>query len=218
MSDALHPQIYLVTPDRFELSRFADRLGAVLDAAPVACLRLALASRDVGEIGRVADALRPVAHARDVALVIADHLQLVQPLGLDGVHLPDGAARVRAARTLLGGDAIVGAACGVSRHAGLTAGEAGADYIAFGPVSAAPELGDGAEAPAALFAWWSEMIELPVIAEGGLTLARIGALAGVVDFFALGPEIWDSADAADTLSAFHSAMSEAPTERGAETT
>ena len=87
-------------------------------------------------MARAADALRPVAHARDVPLVVADHFRLAARLGLDGVHLSDGARQVRAARKALGKDAIVGAFARASRHDGLTAAEIGADYVSFGPVGA----------------------------------------------------------------------------------
>lgn len=199
------PQIYLVSPPDFDPEVFAPRLAAVLDAAPVACVRLALESRSEDRLLRAADALREVAHARDVPLVIDRHVELARRAGLDGVHLPDGAGAVRAARAALGADAIVGTFCGASRHAGLAAGEAGADYIAFGPVAGA-SLGTGTLALDELFAWWSEVIELPVVAEGGLSDARIAELAAMVDFFALGEEVWQADDPAAALIALHAAM------------
>ncbi|REC58028.1 thiamine phosphate synthase [Rhodosalinus sediminis] len=205
MADEEQPQIYLVTPPEVALAEFAPRLEAVLDAHPVACLRLEFATRDADAVARVADGLREIAHARDVPLVVAEHLALVERLGLDGVHLTDGARSVRKAREMLGAEAIVGAFCGTSRHQGMSAGEAGADYIAFGPV-VDTGLGDGTVAPRDLFAWWSEMIELPVVAEGALDAARIADLAPVADFFAVGEEIWRDADPAAALGALIAAM------------
>ncbi|MEM6303586.1 MAG: thiamine phosphate synthase [Pseudomonadota bacterium] len=199
------PQIYLITPPEVELSRFPLLLGQVLDAHPVACVRLALASRDEDRISRAADALREVTHARDVALVISEHLQLVERLGLDGVHLPDGARSVRAARKALGPDAIVGSFCSASRHDGMTAGEAGADYVSFGPVQASA-LGDGSFAQAELFAWWSEMIEVPVVAEGALSVQTVRTLAPVTDFFGVGAEIWEAPDPTEALAELITAM------------
>lgn len=185
------PQLYLITPPAFEPGAFADRLAQVLDGVEVACARLALATQDEDRLLRAADALREVAHARDVPLVIERHVGLVGRLGLDGVHLRDGGRGVRKARAALGAEAILGAFCGTSRHDGMSAGESGADYIAFGPVGATA-LGDGQRAEAELFAWWSEMIELPVVAEGALTLETVAALAPVTDFFAVGEEIWSA--------------------------
>ena len=183
------PQIYLVTPPSIG-EGFADVLARVLDGAEVACLRVALGTQDEGDATRAADAVREIAHARDVAAVIEDRTALVARLGLDGVHLSDGAGSVGRARKDLGEDAIVGAFCGASRHEGITAGERGADYVAFGPAGAAAS--DRAEDD--LFAWWSEMIELPVVAEGALTPACVERLAPVVDWFALGDEVWREDD------------------------
>ena len=189
---AEQPQIYLITPPALELSRFPGQLAAVLDAVPVACVRMALASEDEDRLMRAGDALREVAHAADVPLVISRHWQLAERLGLDGVHLPDSARQVRAARKALGDEAIVGAFCGASRHDGMNAGEAGADYVAFGPC-AATGLGDGSVADRELFDWWSQMIEVPVVAEGALTPALIESLAPVTDFLGLGgPDIWEA--------------------------
>ena len=205
MPDADRPQLYLVTPPDFATESFAPRLAAVLDAAPVACLRLALATRDETRLVQAADALREVAHARDVPLVIDRHVELARRLGLDGVHLPDGARGVRKARAALGSEAIVGAFCRASRHEGMTAGETGADYVAFGPVGAGA-LDDGTVAERELFAWWSETIELPVVAEGGLTPALAAELAPVADFLAVGEEIWAEEDAAAALQRLHAAL------------
>lgn len=199
------PQIYVITPPEIELSSFPDRLAAVLDAQEIACVRLALASRDEDRVARAADSLREVTHARDVALVITDHLLMVERLGLDGVHLSDAARSVRHARKELGEDAIVGSFCGPSRHDGMAAGEAGADYISFGPVRAST-LDDGSHAPADLFQWWSEVIEVPVVAEGGLDVDQIRALAPYTDFFGIGDEIWKEEDAVKALAGFTAAM------------
>jgi len=205
MAETEQPQIYLITPPDFELSDFPDRLAAVLDAQDIACVRLAMATRDEDRLARAADACREVTHARDVALVIDSHIMLVERLGLDGVHLTDGARSVRKARKELGADAIIGAFCGTSRHEGISAGEAGADYISFGPVGASA-LGDGSMAEHELFDWWSHMIELPVVAEGALDARLIADLAPVTDFFGIGDEIWSAEDPAGALATLIAAM------------
>lgn len=198
MADIERPQINLITPPAFDPEEFAPKLASVLDATEIACLRLSLATRDQDAQARAADACRVIAHARDVAIVIDTHLLLVERLGLDGVHLLDGARNVRKARKDLGADAIVGAFCGPTRHEGLAAGEAGADYVAFGPVGTTA-LGTGTQAEADLFQWWSEMIEVPVIAEGALTPELVASLAPVTDFFAVGEEIWADEDPAAAI-------------------
>ncbi|SIT78127.1 thiamine-phosphate pyrophosphorylase [Yoonia rosea] len=206
MSDAQdHPQIYLISPSEFDLSTYPAELAACLDSTEVACVRLALGTTDETRIAKAADALREITHARDVALVIDTHIQLVERLGLDGVHLQDGARSVRQVRKDLGDDAIVGSYCTNSRHDGMTAGELGADYVSFGPVGQTA-LGDGRQAELELFEWWSLMIEVPVVAEGALDEGLIRALAPHTDFFGIGDEVWTTDNPAGTLGTLRRAM------------
>jgi len=198
MSDTDQPNLYLVTPQSFEIDSFLPRLTAVLEAEAIACVRLALVTEEEDALTRAADALREVTHARDVPLVLTGPASLAERLGLDGVHLTDGARSVRAARKALGADAILGAYCGNSSHDGMSAGESGADYISFGPLGPSP-LSEAEPAERDLFAWWSEMIELPVVAEGGLTRDLVETYAPVTDFFAIGAEIWRAEDAVAAL-------------------
>jgi thiamine-phosphate pyrophosphorylase len=194
------PQITLITPPAIDLETFPEVLARVMDGVEIACLRLALAAKDEDMIARAADACRQVAHARDVAIVIDQHVLMVERLGLDGVHLTDGARSVRRVRKDLGADAIVGAFCGITRHDGMNAAEAGADYVAFGPIGQTP-LGDGSQVDFDVFQWWSEVIEVPVIAEGALTVALVEKFGPVSDFFGVGPEVWGQDDPLAALKA-----------------
>ena len=194
------PQITLITPPTFDPEVFSDRIARVLDGMDIACLRLSLGTKDEDTLLRAADAAREVAHARDVAIVIENHLILAERLGLDGVHLTDGARTVRKARKDLGADAIVGAFCGTSRHEGMSAGEAGADYVALGPIGETT-LGDGSSVDFDVLEWWSQVIEVPMIAEGALTAELVAKYGPVTDFFAVGEEIWGADDPLAALKA-----------------
>lgn len=201
MAEAERPQIYLITPPELDLEIFPAKLAAVLDAVDVSCLRVSLASRDEDHVARVADALRDVAHKRDVITVIERHVQMVERLGLDGVHLTDGGRSVRKLRKDLGADVVIGAHCGNTRHEGINAAEGGVDYVAFGPVGQTA-LGDGTIAELDLFQWWVEMIEVPVIAEGALTHDLVSQIAPFTDFFAFGDEIWREENPVEALKAY----------------
>ncbi len=198
-------QIYLITPAVIDLETFPALFTSVLDIAPVACVRLALATSDETIITKTADALREICHARDIAIVIDSHIQLVQRMGLDGVHLTDGARTVRYARKELGDDAIIGAFCAASSHEGLNAGESSADYISFGPCGDTP-LGDGSTAPLDLFQWWSDVVEVPVVAEGTLDVDLVKTLSPFTDFFAFGDEVWNNNDPVATFNALTKAI------------
>ena len=205
MADPEQPQIYLITPPEIELARFPAILDRVLRDHEIACVRLALSTHDETALCRAADTCREVAHGQDVAIVIDTHFVLAERLGLDGVHLTDGSRTVRKARKELGPDAIVGAFCGTSRHDGMTAGEAGADYVSFGPAGVSA-LGDGSQAEMDLFEWWSQVIEVPVVAEGALDAATVSQLSSMTDFFGIGDEIWREDDPSAALGELVAAM------------
>jgi thiamine-phosphate pyrophosphorylase len=202
MSETEQPQIYLITPTQFELSSFSNDLSGLLDTFEIACVRLRCASEAAEDIGRDADNLREVCHAREVPLVVENHGKIALTHGLDGVHLTDGARQLRYIREMLEDDAIVGTFCENSRHYGLTAGEAGADYVSFGPMGETP-LSTSEPADLDTFTWWSEVVEVPVVAEGAISLEMVEKLAPITDFIALGPEVFSTADAPEkALSAY----------------
>ena len=80
------PQLYLITPVGAAASTVGPLLADVMDRFPVACLRIPGAGSEE-DLGRICDLAREIAHARDVAVVIEDHVQLALRHGLDGVHL-----------------------------------------------------------------------------------------------------------------------------------
>lgn len=187
-------RLYLTTPARLEPEPFAALAGRALATGRVACFRLDLGPAPEEAWRAAAAALVPVAHAADVALVIAEHHRLVCPLGLDGVHLAASRTPVREARKALGPEKIVGAFAGASRHKAMTLAEAGADYVSLGPVGDVGALGDGARAGDELFEWWAEMIETPVVAEGGVAPADAARLKDWADFVVPDAGVWEDAE------------------------
>ncbi len=200
-------QLYLVTPRAFDPAAFAAALEAALAAHPVACLRIDLGEAEEDTWRQAVNHLMPVAHAHEVALVVAEHHRLVGPLGLDGVHLRTSRTPIREVRKKLGRERIIGAFAGASRHRGMTLAEAGADYVSLGPVAESGALGDGKLAGDDLFQWWAEMIETPVVAEGGLGPADAARLAPYADFLVPDPKIWaDPAGIAAALAPYAEAI------------
>jgi thiamine-phosphate pyrophosphorylase len=210
MSGADTPaRLYLATPVDFDPEPFAVLAGRAMAAHGVACLRLDLGTAPEAQWRAAANHLLPVAHAHDVALVIADHHRLVAPLGLDGVHLTASRTPIREVRKALGPDRIVGAFAGTSRHIAITLAEAGADYVALGPVSETGALGDGSRVEDDLFQWWSEMIETPVVAEGGVTPADAARLAPFADFVVPDPGVWTAPEGIEAaLAPYAAALAE----------
>lgn len=187
---ARRPRLLLPTPPRAPLDAIAAALPAALATGTVASVRLDRPGAEEAELRRAADALREPCHAADVALLIAGHPKLVGPLGLDGVEVEYRAAPLRKLREALGKDTILGVACSASRHDAMTAAEAGADYVRVSPLVAGA-LGAAEPAPPEFFEWWSEIIETPILAEGGLTEALAREIGPFADFAAPDPSIWD---------------------------
>ena len=161
-------QLYLAAPAAFPPD-FATTLKAVLDAAPVACLRLPALPEAAGPM--------QIAQARDVAVLLDGNPGLAERLGADGVHLADG-KDYAAARRLLGEQRIVGVHCGASRHAAMLAADAGADYVAF-------------DSELDLVSWWAEMMVVPVVVELGSDLARAADFAAAgADFVSAGEAVF----------------------------
>jgi thiamine-phosphate pyrophosphorylase len=201
VNSAEHPacRLYLVIPSALaaedSMDAAADRLAAALEAGDVACVLLRTAGLDDQTALGAARTLGPLAQERDVAFLVEDRPGLARESGADGVHLSRGEPAVARVRETIGPEAIVGVACGTSRHAAMLAGEAGADYVAFG--------GPEAELKG-LLSWWQAMMALPCVVLDGVTLENAAALASAgADFLAVGEAVWENPEGpAAALEAF----------------
>jgi thiamine-phosphate pyrophosphorylase len=201
------PRLYLVAPDEGGPEDIAGAVAAALGEVAVACVRLELGARAAEEEWvRAANHLLPVCHEAEVPLLVAEHYRLVAPLGLDGVHVADPRVPLRTVRRALGADRIVGAFAGASRHAGMTLAEAGADYVALGPVGDTGALGGAERAGDDLFQWWAEMIETPCVAEGAVSPEDVRRLEPYADFVVPDRRLWAEPEPLARLRAFAEAL------------
>ncbi|CAH0302219.1 thiamine phosphate synthase [Roseomonas sp. CECT 9278] len=203
-------RLYLITPPRLDPAAFRDMLAAALDAGDVACLQLRLKDATTDDIQRAVDALMPVAQARDVAFILNDDAALAARLGCDGAHLGQSDGDHAGARALLK-DRILGITCHDSRHLAMEAGELGADYVAFGAFFPTGTKETVHSAEPDLLEWWTEMMEVPCVAIGGITAANCGPLVRAgADFLAVVGAVWNHPDgAAAGLRAMNAAIAAA---------
>lgn len=164
-------------------------LAPALEAAPTACVLLRKGTAGEDALRAAIAALRPVAQQREVAFLLEERANLASETGCDGVHLTQDCTAIKAARAAVGEDAIVGAFCGTSRHAAMSAAEAGADYVAFG---GAPEERWWQEpADPELLAWWQALMTAPCVALANDSVATAGEMAAAgADFVAVGAAVW----------------------------
>ena len=196
-------QLYLVSPPALPTG-FADTLAAALDAGAVAAFQLRLKGVDDAAVLAAAALLQPVCAARDVAFLLNDRADLAHACGADGVHLGQSDGSVAAARALLGPDAQIGVTCHDSRHLAMEAGEAGADYVAFGAFHETTTKPSHYRPEASILTWWTTLSQLPCVAIGGITPVNAPPLiAAGADFIAVVNAVWGHpAGAAAGVAAF----------------
>lgn len=185
-------RLYLITPPAFEPAAFVPQLAEALAAGDVACLQLRLKDVDDDTIRRAADAVRPICHEHDVALIMNDRPDLASETGCDGVHVGQEDAPYDKARKRVGDDAIVGVTCHDSRHLSMEAAERGADYVAFGAFFPTTTKERQFAPEPDLLTWWQEIIEIPCVAIGGITPENCGTLVSAgADFIAVVSAVWN---------------------------
>jgi len=188
-------RLYLVTPPAI-VAGFADTLAAALDAGDVAALQIRLKDLPDDALKRAVDALRPVAQARGVAVILNDRADLAVALGCDGAHVGQEDTPAPVARKLLG-SLTMGVTCHASRHLAMEAGEAGADYVAFGAFFPTATKLAPAHAEVEIVSWWAELMELPCVAIGGITAENCAVLVDAgADFLAVIGAVWNHPEGA----------------------
>ena len=195
-------KLYLISPQDVGGS-FPNRLRAALTPGLAAAFQLRVKDIDEDELARLAEPLQRICADAAVAFIVNDSMKLAKRLGADGVHLGQGDGDVREARALLGHSAQIGKTCHDSRHLAMEAGEAGADYVAFGafyPTTTKPS--DYRPAPTIL-TWWSTVFEIPCVAIGGITPGNARPLVEAgADFLAVCQAVWGKDDPAAAVKDF----------------
>ena len=192
MADDEGCRLYLVTPPNLDPGAFAATLAGALDAGDVACVQLRLTDASDDEIRRAAEALLPVAHERGVTFLMNDRPDLAVACGCDGVHVGQEDTEYAEARRIVGAGATVGVTCHDSRHLAMEAAEEGADYVAFGAFFATATKRPKFHAGPEILRWWSDIMLVPCVAIGGITVDNCGPLVKAgANFIAVVSGVWD---------------------------
>jgi thiamine-phosphate pyrophosphorylase len=198
-------QLYLISPPAIDMS-FTERLARALGTGPVAAFQLRLKGIDDHAIAALAAPLQRVCADADVAFIVNDSIGLAKRLGADGVHLGQSDGDPREARAALGKDAQIGVTCHDSRHLAMEAGEAGADYVAFGAFYPTTTKPSEYHPDPAILTWWQTLFGAPCVAIGGITPDNAVPLIDAgADFIAVSSAIW-SRDEAQAIAAFADIM------------
>lgn len=193
------PRLYLITPPQIEdVSAFVDQFRAAVQGGDVASLQIRIKDGDQIDTARtreVAQAVKRICNAEHIALIINDSPQLARALEVDGVHLGMDDMDIADARELLGPDMIIGATCKNSRHQAMIAGEAGADYVAFGAFYPTETKVETSPAELEVLTWCQMFLTLPCAAIGGITVQNAAPLISAgADFLAVSSGVWNHND------------------------
>jgi thiamine-phosphate pyrophosphorylase len=183
-------QLYLISPLDVT-GTFPERLKRAFGAGEVAAFQLRVKGVDQHEAARLGEPLRQICADADVAFIVNDDVSLAKRLGADGVHLGQEDGDPREARSLLGPEVQIGVTCHDSRHLAMEAGEAGADYVAFGAFYPTTTKETRHHPDPSILSWWSTMFELPSVAIGGITPGNAAPLVKAgADFLAVSNAVW----------------------------
>ena len=187
-------QLYLISPPAIDDS-FVAQLAEALDGGKVAAFQLRLKGLDEDAIALAAEPLQTLCAEREVAFIINDSVALAKRLGADGVHLGQGDGDPREARKILGPKVQIGVTCHDSRHLAMEAGEAGADYVAFGAFYPTTTKETHHRPEPSILSWWTTLFELPCVAIGGVTADNAAPLVDAgADFLAVSSAVWAHPD------------------------
>ena len=194
-------RLYLITPSNIvgeKLLPFADSMQLAIEAGDVACVQLRLKNVQDDTIRKVATLLQPMVQEHKISFILNDRADLAAEFGCDGVHIGQSDTPYENARELVGPDSIVGVTCHSSAHLAMKAGEAGADYVAFGAFFESSTKPRKYIAQPNILSKWQKTMTLPCVAIGGIdtencqTIVEAGA-----DFIAVAAGVWEHPEGPD---------------------
>lgn len=189
---ALPRGVYAITdPELLPETRLAQRVAAAI-AGGARIVQYRDKTADAPTRLRRARALAELCRDAGAVFIVNDSPELAVEVGAHGVHLGRDDAALSEARAVLGPDGLIGVSCYDRIDLAVRAAAGGADYVAFGSMFPSTTKPGAVAAPLSLVARASGMLEIPVVAIGGINrgnaaeVIRAGAhaVAVVRDLFA----------------------------------
>jgi thiamine-phosphate pyrophosphorylase len=200
-------KLYLISPQEVG-GAFPDRLKVALEPGIAAAFQLRVKDVEEHALARLAEPLQRICADADVAFIVNDSMKLAKRLGADGVHLGQSDGDIREARALLGPAAQIGKTCHDSRHLAMEAGEAGADYVAFGAFYPTTTKPSNFRREPSIPTRCSTVFDIPCVAIGGITADNAKPLVDAgADFLAVCQAVWGKDDPAAAVKSFDDVLS-----------
>ena len=184
-------QIYLISPPKIILSEFAVSLKNALSTNFVPVFQLRLKEYQEIEVAKIAKQIQKICKDYNCQLILNDYPNIALSLELDGVHLGKDDAKIAEVRKQVPDSFTIGASCYNSKHRAMQAGEDGANYLAFGAFFPTTTKKIEYYANVELLQWATELLNLPIVAIGGITANNCCDLvANKADFLAVISFVW----------------------------
>ena len=184
-------QIYLISPPKIILSEFVISLKNALSSNLVPVFQLRLKEYSQIDVAKIAKQIQKVCKDYNCQLILNDYPNSALDLELDGVHLGEHDAKIAEVRKQVPDHFTIGASCYNSKHRAMQAGEDGANYLAFGAFFPTTTKQIKYYADVELLQWATELLNLPIVAIGGITASNCANLvANKADFLAVISFVW----------------------------
>jgi len=184
-------QIYLISPPKIILSEFVVSLKNALSSNLVPVFQLRLKEYSQIDVAKIAKQIQKVCKDYNCQLILNDYPNIALDLELDGVHLGEHDAKIAEVRKQVPDHFTIGASCYNSKHRAMQAGEDGANYLAFGAFFPTTTKQIKYYADVELLQWATELLNLPIVAIGGITASNCANLvANKADFLAVISFVW----------------------------
>lgn len=199
-------RLYLITGDRGDEHETLEIVEAALKGG-VTVVQLRKKTMPKGEQYAIALALRRLTDLHDALLIINDHVDIAIAADADGVHLGQDDLPPEVVRALPG---FAGRLIGRSTHSvaqAQAAMQAGADYVAVGPVYATPTKAGRPAVGTELVSEVDAIADRPFVAVGGIDRENAPAVISAgARAIAVVRAIYDDPEPAEAARRLHELM------------
>jgi len=184
-------QIYLISPPQIELKDFSVKLEKALKTGLVPSFQLRLKNYSTPEVKKISQEIKKICDNNNCLFLLNDFYEIALEVGASGVHVGIDDKKISQIRQNSPKNFVIGASCYDSKHLAMEAGEQGADYISFGAFFETQTKISRGKPTVEILNWASEMLNLPIVAIGGINdkncveLVKNGA-----DFLAVISYVW----------------------------